>query len=188
VSGAIIRVYEQEGLVQINLDDGRHIYFDLNTKKLRDNVEFINGWFEHESFDAQDTTQIAGLIQCVNHIARAIEPAFEVSFQDESNISWGEYDYPLAAYGSMQRKREGIVGNPASFHCRMTMTEEPDAKSIYSFARLLLEAKGLPADASVSFIINSYGHSNVSVRSPLENHSAILDAIKTRMSHIHIVG
>jgi hypothetical protein len=187
-SGTISRVYEREGMAQIKLDDGRRTYFDLNAGKLRDNVEFIGGWFETESFDARDKNQMARLIQDISHIARAIEPAFAVNFQEQGDICWGEYDYPFAAYGSAQRKCEAIVGDADSFHCRMTMTQDVDDDSTYRFARLLLEARGLPAEASVSFIINSYGHSSLSVRSPLETHPSILDTLKTRMSHIHIRG
>jgi hypothetical protein len=187
-AGTITRVYEKEGLVQVTLDDGRRTYVDLNAKKLRSNAEFINGWLEIESFDVQDNNRIAGLIQWMNHIAREIEPAFEIGFPEQSDIAWGEYDYPLAAYGSLQRKRVAVIGSQRPFSCQLTMTEDPDVDSHYQFARLLLEARGLPAGADVSFIVNSYGHSTISVRSPPEKHPAVLDAIKTHIHGIRIVS
>jgi hypothetical protein len=179
VSGTITRIYAAEGLAQITLDDGARCYFDLADKKLRTNLEYVSEWFELDSQDIRDQKLLALIIGWINRIARDLEPAFEVDFDEEVPLEWGEPYHPFADYGyPQQRNREAIAGDPVGFHCRLTFREEPDQSSAYRPSNLLLEAVGLPPETSVSFTLTGYGRHTVSARSPIEKQAALLGAIK----------
>ena len=179
VAGTITKIYSAEGLAQVTLDDGERYYFDLAVKKLRPNLEYLSEWFELDSQDVQDRKLLALIIRWMNQITCALEPAFEIKFQETSSINWSEPYNPWAAQNyTQQRKRDAVLGDSDRFHCQMTLTEDLDQSSAFQSSRLLLEARGLAPETSVSFILTNYGRHTVSVRSPIEKQAAVLETIR----------